>query len=410
MNPSHTLRLRRVTSAIAVAWVLFSFLAGLGAKLHNRGEPSPPFTWVGFGGVVLVAYAPEASAASGVRIGDRLLAIDGTAIDEWTRFRARPPLRTDQTNRYHLEHRDGMRYSVELSPVAQRSERRAAALIGAATTLLGAIYFAIGFGVWWLKRDRAESWALLLFCSSMAALLFCGGSVTSPSVYYIDWLTTPFLGATTFHLFTTYPIEPAWIMHHRRSRLLPYAAATVLAVLLLLRDPLGLPTGSLNATVSLFTIGLMTFCVIWLAYERRRPFQRDAARRADVMLLGALLSFTPMLLIVAAESLFRFMIPIYFGLPFLLVFPVFVGYGIVRNQLFDIRIVARSSLGYGVATLAITGLYALVVTSADAAVADFNVNARSPWFSVTHSEPVVEANTSRSPEPSMSSACRYVRS
>ena len=142
MNPSHTLRLRRVTSAIAVAWVLFSFLAGLGAKLHNRGEPSPPFTWVGFGGVVLVAYAPEASAASGVRIGDRLLAIDGTAIDEWTRFRARPPLRTDQTNRYHLEHRDGMRYSVELSPVAQRSERRAAALIGAATTLLGAIYFA----------------------------------------------------------------------------------------------------------------------------------------------------------------------------------------------------------------------------------------------------------------------------
>ena len=78
--------------------------------------------------------------------------------------------------------------------------------------------------------------ALALF--SMAALLFCGGPGTSSTVYTIDWLTTPFLGATTFHLFTTYPIEPAWIMHHRRARLLPYAAAGLLAALLLLREPL----------------------------------------------------------------------------------------------------------------------------------------------------------------------------
>ncbi|UCE86561.1 MAG: GAF domain-containing protein [Deltaproteobacteria bacterium] len=382
MNPSHTLRLRRVTSAFAVVWVLFAAAAGLEAKLRSHAEPLPPFTWVAFGGIALVAYAPPDSAASGVRIGDRLISIDGTDIDAWSRSRERGPLETTRTNRYLLEHRDGTRYAVALSPLARRGEQHAAALIGIATVLLGAVYFVIGFGVWWLKRDRAESWALLLFCCSMAALLFCGGPGTSSTVYTIDWLTTPFLGATTFHLFTTYPIEPAWIMHHRRARLLPYAAAGLLAALLLLREPLGLTFQSLNAVVTLFTIGLMTFCVIWLAYERRRPFQSDAARRADVMLLGALLSFAPMLLIVAAEYLFRFMVPIYFGLPFLLIFPCFVGYGILRRQLFDIRIVARSSLGYGVATLAITGLYALTVTFADAAFADFNVNARSPWFSV----------------------------
>jgi signal transduction histidine kinase len=55
----------------------------------------------------------------------------------------------------------------------------------------------------------------------------------------------------------------------------------------------------------------------------------------------------------------------------------------VRKQLFEIRVAARSSVAYGAATLAITGLFAFLITFADAAVSRFNVNARSPWFSVT---------------------------
>ena len=37
------------------------------------------------------------------------------------------------------------------------------------------------------------------------------------------------IGATVFHLFTTYPIEPGWVVRHRRAQLLPYAAALCLA-------------------------------------------------------------------------------------------------------------------------------------------------------------------------------------
>ena len=38
-------------------------------------------------------------------------------------------------------------------------------------------------------------------------------------------VNVPLIGATTFHLFTTYPIEPGWVVRHRRAQFLPYAAA-----------------------------------------------------------------------------------------------------------------------------------------------------------------------------------------
>ena len=58
-------------------------------------------------------------------------------------------------------------------------------------------------------------------------------------------------------------------------------------------------------------------------------------------------------------------------------FPVTVGYGMVRKQLFDFRIIAKSSAAYGAVSLAITGLYAFIITFADAVVPQFGVNIRS---------------------------------
>ena len=58
-----------------------------------------------------------------------------------------------------------------------------------------------------------------------------------------------------------------------------------------------------------------------------------------------------------------------------------VGYGIVRRQLFEVRSVAKSSAAYGAATLAITGVFAFLITFADAAVSRLNISFR--WFQVT---------------------------
>ena len=72
----------------------------------------------------------------------------------------------------------------------------------------------------------------------------------------------------------------------------------------------------------------------------------------------------------------------YVALLGLSVVPAAVGVGIVRNQLFDIRLAARSSAAYGAVTLGITGLFALAISFADALFAGFNVDARTPGFSI----------------------------
>src|SRR5262249_53167728 len=74
--------------------------------------------------------------------------------------------------------------------------------------------------------------------------------------------------------------------------------------------------------------------------------------------------------------------PWYVALLGLAIFPAAVGFGVVRNQLFDIRLMARSSAAYGAVTLAITGLFAFTISFADALFAEFNVDARPPGFSI----------------------------
>ncbi|MEN8161884.1 MAG: ATP-binding protein, partial [Myxococcota bacterium] len=64
------------------------------------------------------------------------------------------------------------------------------------------------------------------------------------------------------------------------------------------------------------------------------------------------------------------------------VFPAAVAWGVLRRELFDVRLAAKSSAAYSAVTLGLTGLFALTITFADAVVGRFDVDARSPVFSV----------------------------
>ena len=63
-------------------------------------------------------------------------------------------------------------------------------------------------------------------------------------------------------------------------------------------------------------------------------------------------------------------------------FPLAVGYGIVRRELFDVRLAARSSAAYGAATLTITGVFALLITAATEVFRRLSGDEPSPAISV----------------------------
>ena len=153
--------------------------------------------------MVIHALTPAAEAA-GFEARDRLHPVDGEPIGWW--FRSRERLATGVANTYTVQKRDGRQVSAALEPVPPDIQiflpQR---VLEFAIPLVAVIYLAIGVGVWRLKRDRPESWALLLFCGVVAAQLFLAGPNTAVG-WILNLITVPFIGATAFHLFTSYPI------------------------------------------------------------------------------------------------------------------------------------------------------------------------------------------------------------
>jgi signal transduction histidine kinase len=380
MNPTVTLRFRRATALVAVLWALLAVAAAAAWRLAPPRLVPPVLV----GGLAthpwrISEISAEAEAA-GVRRGDRLLAIDGDPVELGAADGAR--FRPGQTNRYRIRHAAGGEVELALHPVPPASLFSSPlALMITVLPLIGLVFLAVGMGVWRIRPDRSETWALLLFCCAMAVqLLLPARPGASPWLAY--WFNLPLVGATTFHLFTTFPIEPPWIVRRPFLRTRPYALAVPIGLLAALEGRLGSGAGIGKTAALGFTVSAC-LCSLAVAFrERRRLGDTTVADRADVMLLGAGVSFLPAILALLAENWLVSSFPWYLGFVSFCVFPVAVAYGIVRKQLFDIRVVARSSATYGAVTLAITGVYAFLITFADAMVTRVDVNARSPWFSI----------------------------
>jgi signal transduction histidine kinase len=377
MNPTSTLRLRRLSAALAVAWALVAIVLSFAALRVPEGALHPPFEDSFLGGFAVIQRFSPAAAGSAAEVGDRVLEVDGEPYLEAIQ-RSRIELREGVANAYLLEKRDGSRLTVRIPPVSATAIRTPlSVLFHVLLTLVALIYLGTGGAVWWLRAGRAGAWALMLFCSTVAVQL-----ATTMHTDSILWawsrmtINTPLMGATVFHLFTTYPIEPGWVVRHRRIQLLPYGAAFLLILAGLLAGPLGLPEGLCWGASFVFTVSLFFTSLAVLGVERYRHGAGPLKDAADVVFVSALVSFLPVLGIFVAEFILKTPLPYYFVLLWVFVFPVAVGYGIVRRQLFDVRNVAKSSAAYGAATLGITGAYAFVITFADTLVSDFGVGER----------------------------------
>jgi len=382
LNPQATQRVRNATAALAIAWALLALALSLVARVEAARSPVPPVAALGIGGDYwIVQWAGEEARAAGVEVGDRLLAVDGEPADTYLLERL-GQLAPDVPNRYLLEKRDGRRLEVSIAPRPPESARPWPALAAAVgIPLVGLVYLGVGLAVWWLRPERAASWAFLLFCCAMAALLFGSGWSLGPALD-LQWLHLPLVGAAAFHLFTTYPLEPDWVVRRPGIRFALYPPALVLGGVTYAAGLTSLSPEGWREAAFVFPIAAGFFCTGMLAVERRRAPEGDERDRADVMLLGALVSFLPVLVVAAAHFFLRLTAPWFLAFLWFVLFPVAVGYGIVRKQLFDIRSVARSSVAYTMATVTITGLYAFLIVSADAAFRLVDVNASSPWFSV----------------------------
>ncbi len=381
MSPGSTARFRRWTAALALLWALMALFAGVRTQIDSRSKPSVPFSFSSAAGFhVIHSLTPEAKAA-GLRSADHWKSIDGLSVDAWLSHGGQA-LIEGVPNRYDVVQRGGARHFAMVAPRPAGAPPFASERwVGLALPAVGLIYLAIGAVVFQLKSDRREAWALLLFCCATASMLFVAGSV-DPANWFIVSLTIPMVGATAFHLFTTYPTEPPWVARRPEIRAGLYAVGFGIGVTGVAASYTTDLMMFANPAMTLFSTGLGLACVGILIAERARHAGGIFAERSGIMLGGAMLSFLPVIVAMGLHVTIGTRYPWSLALLGFFLLPLAVGYGILRAELFDVRMLARSSAAYGAATLSITGLFALSITSADAAVSRFNVNARSPLFSV----------------------------
>ncbi|MCG8588266.1 MAG: GAF domain-containing sensor histidine kinase [Proteobacteria bacterium] len=369
MNPSATLRFRRTTSFLSAGWASLAMVLSIVGVLRAGGSPGLAVNYAFVAGVATVQWATPEAAAAGAQRGHQVLSIDGVPVDEVVR-RGGPGLVEGVPNAYRLRQDDGRVITVSAPPTPPGLLARPVFLaLQIGLLLVAGLYLGMGASVWWNRPDRTDSWVFLLFCSTMCVQL-----ATMLQIDVIPWASAravanlPLLGATTVHLFTTYPVEPNWVVRHRRIQWVPYIGAAAFILAGLLEPWLPIARGTVTPWAFFYGMGLSAASLIILAFERRRAREAGMGDRADVMFLAGLISFLPAILVLLAERFLATAFPVYLAMLWMAFFPVAVGLGMLRKSVFEFRIVAKSSAAYGAATLAITGIYAFLISFADAVV------------------------------------------
>jgi len=140
------------------------------------------------------------------------------------------------------------------------------------------------------------------------------------------------------------------------------------------------PKTWLILAVAYMAVGVLTF--IGSCIQLRLKSESVIARlRARIILLGFAIAASLPLIDFVANTLFHvYLAPSFnYYLPFFIVFPAFVGYSIVKHDLFDIDAIIKRTYGYVLTTGSIAGIYGLFILISNLAFGSYEF-ARSPIF------------------------------
>jgi len=361
-----------------------------------RWPNSPDFGWrtMYTSGPNVVAQVFGQGETAGLRSGDRIIAVNGRpygTFDElfFGNLRHEEP---GSKNRYTVV-REGRTLEIEvptgrvgLAAVLKRS---------GPLFLVGVIYILIGALVFLMKPRAEESW--LFFC--MTAFFGLGVGLSSPAdlmspswLYDLRFLANILIPASILHLALKFPKRRAVVERRPWLIAIPYVAS--LAVFAL-RQAIATEHWNVPRVVFLLWTGYLLIAILFFLVSVAWNAMRDPSivtrLQSRVIFVGTMLGFFIPALDLLAGTLWRsaiFADPIVgFGV-FMSLFPLSIGYTIVKHDLFAIDVIVRRTYGYLLSTAAIVATYAGMVSIANVAFGAADA-ARSPVFAIVFALVVV---------------------
>lgn len=227
---------------------------------------------------------------------------------------------------------------------------------------------------------------------SAAALYLVGlWSLTATDLYgpyrlfRLHALLECMLGAGVLHLALAFPQPSKLLVRWPRFPVVGYAAAGVLAIAnqLWLFDPQGY-VATHRLAVTAFGVALV--CLIGKqAWSWVRPASFDARQRVKVVALGAVLALSPMVFLIVTATLSGGQAPENMMAFSGLLYPLSIGYAVLRSDLLEVDAFVRRSLNYMVLTAVLAVGYAGLLAGVEAFFSDAGGIARGPGFALAYS-------------------------
>ncbi|HVK36949.1 MAG TPA: SpoIIE family protein phosphatase [Candidatus Kapabacteria bacterium] len=307
---------------------------------------------------------------AGLKVGDRVLAINGTLVGTGPSapFRAQELLDKSpvETPIPYVVERDGrvIEATIELTRIVR--------FYLFAIPALSVLWIVIGLMVVF-SRPRGhvqfEFFALAVTSIFALSLMPSTPKPQDPAVMLLWGIAGVAFYIIWFHFFSIFPVDQKIFERQSRRRLI-YAPASLLLVLGLLSVVLEMlavkPPGWLSFVLGYGTFGILMLYFIGgivLLYRGYRMLSATPERRPiTVILIGSILAGAVLVYItvlqttraVSTSVLYpQFLIPIVL----LLALPVSFGWAIFKHQVMDFRPVVRATLVYGVSMLLLGGLY-----------------------------------------------------
>jgi len=377
---------KRPLNTLAFAICVVLVLTTAGFYLYNiiKWANYPDF---GFGfrtatGIEVVGVVTEPGRKAGLQVGDRILEVNGDSFGNILDFRALMRRKLGEDNTYLLE-RKGRTFAITITNHPTGFKR--AFSKSSFPFLLGLCYVSIGVLVFLMKPYQRPSWIFFLFTATFGLLLtflYKLGVMKPFWLENLNILAYTFTPAVFIHLAFCFPEEREVLKRHPYTQVIPYIASALLFLRIRSLTPTmtDAPKIWLIVAVAYMAVGVLMFLGSCL-FLRITSSSEIVKTRARMILLGfAIAASVPLLDFVSNTLIKVYIVPGFnYYLPFFIVFPAFVGYSIVKHDLFDFDTIIKRTYGYVITTGTIAGIYGLLVLVSNVAFGRFEVT-KSPLF------------------------------
>ena len=231
------------------------------------------------------------------------------------------------------------------------------------TWLLGIVFFCFGAIVFLMKPGASASWAFLLtmFVAGILITYMFTSKLVPTWLGYLVTFALAFQASPIFHLAEVFPVEKHWL--GARGRLFIVIPYLVSLLLFLIMAASGSRFSEVPVLwkrlcyVYLFA-GIAVFSASTL-HTLLTSEKANARARARVVLMGLVIGIG----IPLTDELMKLFLGVWFlphvlfNLIFYCLFPLSIGYSIVKHNLFDIDVFIKRAVGYILLTVLIGAAY-----------------------------------------------------